>query len=166
IGLRTVETATSEELRASQPIPPPLPVQPIVTTAPRSQTRLSNQAAAIGAVALFACVVVALYWRTSASIVAIWLRSETFTHGYVVVPIALWLVWRRRDALAQIPAQPWWPPLAVVAAAGALWLVASAADTLGVKQFALVFMIQAGIVAIVGRKLSRALAFPLAFLIF
>ena len=167
IGLHAEDATTREEIRALEPVPAPAPMQPsMVKTAPRADTRLSNQAAAICAVALFACVVIALYWRTSASIVAIWLRSETFTHGFVVLPIALWLVWRRRDVLSQIPAKPWWPALAGVAAAGALWLVASAADTLGVKQFALVFMIQAGIVAIVGKNLARALAFPLAFLVF
>jgi exosortase A len=161
------EATKSEARRALESISAALPVQPaVVTTAARSARRLSNQAAAICAVALFACGVLALYWNTAASIVAIWLRSETFTHGFVVVPIALWLVWRRRDALAQIPAKPWWPALAGVAAAGVLWLVASAADTLGVKQFALVFMIQAGIVTIVGRNLARALVFPLAFLVF
>src|SRR5438105_2613835 len=144
-----------------------LPVQPaVVTMAKMRATGLSAQAVAICAVALFACGVLALYWRTAESIVAIWMRSETFAHGFVVVPISLWLVWRRRDALAQIAAKPWWPALAVVAAAGALWLVASAADALGVKQFALLFMIQAGIVTIVGKNLARALVFPLAFLVF
>jgi len=62
--------------------------------------------------------ILALYWPTAASIVAIWIRSETFTHGFVVVPICLWLAWRHREALAAIPARPWWPGLALVFAAG------------------------------------------------
>src|SRR6202040_2946856 len=82
---------------------------------------------AIAAVSLVACGILALYWRTAESIVAIWLRSETFAHGFVVIPICLWLVWRRRHALAEIPMTPWWPALGGVFAAGALWLVASAA---------------------------------------
>ena len=45
--------------------------------------------------------ILALYWPTAASIVAIWIRSETFTHGFVVVPICLWLVWRRRESIAR-----------------------------------------------------------------
>ncbi len=151
--------------RASAPVAPPAYAAG-ATSAGIGATRLSTHAAAICAVALFAGALLALYWRTTASIVAIWIRSETFAHGFVVVPIALWLAWRRRDSLAQIPLKPWWPALAGVAGAGALWLVASAADALGVKQFALVFMIQAGIVTIVGRKLARALFFPLAFLLF
>jgi exosortase A len=121
---------------------------------------------AIAAVSLVACGMLALYWRTAESIVAIWLRSETFAHGFVVIPICLWLVWRRRHTLAEIPVTPWWPALAGVFAAGALWLVASAADALGVKQFALVFMIQAGIIAVIGKRMARALVFPIAFLLF
>ena len=33
----------------------------------------------------------------------IWLRSETFVHGLVVVPISLWLLWRDRVRLAAMP---------------------------------------------------------------
>lgn len=110
--------------------------------------------------------ILALYWPTAASIVAIWIRSETFTHGFVVVPICLWLAWRHHQTLAAIPARPWWPGLAFVFAAGALWLVTSAADVLGVKQFALVFMLQAAIVTVLGTRIARAASFPLAFLLF
>jgi len=110
--------------------------------------------------------ILALYGPTVASIVAIWIRSETFTHGFVIVPICLWLAWRRRDFLAAIPARPWWPGLAIVFAAGALWFVTSVADVLGVKQFALAFMLQAAIVTVLGTRIGRAAFFPLAFLLF
>ena len=68
--------------------------------------------------------------------------------------------------LARIAADPWWPALIGVFLSGALWLVASAAGALGVKQFALAFMLQAAIITVVGRKLTRELLFPLAFLLF
>ena len=110
--------------------------------------------------------ILALHWRTAASAVAIWSRSETFTHCFIVVPICLWLVWRRRPALAQVPIRPWWPALIGVLAAGALWLIASAAAAVVVKQFAVVFMIQASVIAVLGLSAARVLAFPLAFLLF
>ena len=110
--------------------------------------------------------ILAIYGSTAASIVAIWIRSETFAHGFVVIPLCVWLAWRNRAALAKVHAQPWLPGLAFVAAAGALWLLASAADALGVRQFALAFMLQAAIVTIIGLPMARVLAFPLAFLLF
>ena len=52
--------------------------------------------------ALFAAIgIVAVHWNTAASIVAIWMRSETFAHGFLVVPLALWLVYRQRETLAR-----------------------------------------------------------------
>jgi exosortase A len=118
------------------------------------------------AAALAVVGLLAVYWQTAASIVAIWERSQTFAHGFLVVPICLWLAWRRRDALAQTAARPWWPGLVAVFISGALWFVMSKADVLGVKQFALAFMIQASIVTILGLQVSRALLFPLAFFLF
>src|SRR5439155_9427157 len=107
-----------------------------------------------------------LYWPTAASIVSTWQRSETFAHGFVVIPLCAWLIWQQREALAHIPAQPWWPGLIIVFCAGALWLVSSAAVVLSGKQFALAFAIQAAVLTVLGTKLARALLFPLAFLLF
>ena len=110
--------------------------------------------------------ILALYWPTGASIVAIWIRSETFTHGFVVVPICLWLVWRHRETIAATPARPWWPGLILVAAASAVWFVASVGDVVSARQFALAFMLQAAIVTVLGTRVARAAFFPLAFLLF
>ncbi len=38
--------------------------------------------------------------------VAIWLRSDTFAHGFLILPICLWLVWRKRDELVGAVARP------------------------------------------------------------
>src|SRR5215471_8147717 len=73
------------------------------------------------AVGLAVGAILALYWRTAESIVAIWSRSPTFTHGFVVIPICLWLAWRQRDALARVEARRWWPGLIGVFGAGLLW---------------------------------------------
>lgn len=118
------------------------------------------------AVAIVVVAILAAYFGTAASIEAIWRRAETFAHGYVVIPVVLWLVWRIRDALANVPVEPFWPGLAVVAASGAAWLAASASGVLGVEQFALLFMIQAGVVTILGLRFARMIAFPLFFLLF
>jgi exosortase A len=121
---------------------------------------------ALVAVAFAAVAIVALYWSTAQSIVAIWIRSETFAHGFVVIPAAIWLAWRRRAELAVTPVRPWWPGIGLVFVAGAAWLVASAAGAGVVMQFALVAMVQAAIVTIIGLRAARVVAFALAFLLF
>ena len=44
------------------------------------------------------------YWETIVAMVAIWERSETYAHAFVVPPITLWLIWRQRaQILAEQP---------------------------------------------------------------
>lgn len=106
------------------------------------------------------------YWPTVQSIEAIWRRAETFAHGYVVIPIALWLTWCKRDVLAAMSPKPFWPAIAAIAAFGFAWLLGSVAGVLGLEQFALLFMIIAAIVAVVGVPITKEIAFPLVFLVF
>ncbi|MEO8411204.1 MAG: exosortase A [Propionivibrio sp.] len=118
------------------------------------------------ATALAVAGILLVYLDTAKSIVSIWDRSETFAHGFIVIPICLWLVWRKRAELAATTAGPWWPGLVAVLLAGSLWFVTSLADVLGVKQFALAFMLQAAIVSVLGLKVARVLVLPLGFLLF
>jgi exosortase A len=148
---------------------PPAAKPGAVATDPGAKSSTSTFVARHAAViaAIFAAVgILAVHAPTAASIVAIWLRSETFAHGFVVIPLSLWLAWRRRDAIAAVDMRPWWPGLALVAGFGLLWLVAALGHVLGVYQFALAFMVEAAIVTVVGLSGARVLAFPLIFLLF
>ena len=66
-------------------------------------------------------VILACFHETARSIVSIWWRSDTFAHGFVVLPIALWFAWRKRVEISLTPAHPWWPGAILVAAFGAVW---------------------------------------------
>ena len=111
----------------------------------------------------------ALLWLlrdTASAMVQIWIRSETFTHAFLVPPIVLWLVWRQRSLLATLPTRPvpWF--LLPVAAVCFLWLLGELAAVSAASQFALVSLIVMAVPALFGWAMTRALAFPLAFLYF
>ena len=118
------------------------------------------------AAALVVLALLAAFWPTAASIESIWRRAETFAHGYVVIPIVLWLVWRKRHALATLPVKPNWPALVIVTGAGFAWMTGNLAGVLGLEHFALYFMLVAALVAVLGLPIAREIAFPLAFLAF
>ena len=118
------------------------------------------------AIAGLAAFVLAVYFGTTASMVAIWRRSDTFAHGFLIVPIFLYLVWRDRAALAALTPRPFWPALAGIALAGlAAWL-GEHLNTVSLPQFAVVAIIPLAVWAIFGTATLRALAYPLAFLFF
>ncbi len=117
--------------------------------------------------AVFALVwTLAWYWDTGMRMAAIWSRSETFAHGFVVPPIVLWLIWRERAALRSIMPRPvlgWTLPLA---AAGLAWMLAQLAAVNAVSQLALTALLVLSVPTILGTQVARQLAFPLGFLFF
>lgn len=108
----------------------------------------------------------ALYWSTALSIVEIWWRSETFTHGFLIVPISLFMIWTRRHSLAELSPNInlWGLPLLALLAFG--WLLGNAADVLLVQQLTFVGFIPVIVLTILGAQVTRALTFPLAYLLF
>ncbi len=110
-------------------------------------------------------IILVIYWRTAESIVAIWWRSETFAHGFLIIPITLFLIWTKRREVTKLVPAPDVLGLVLLAGAGLLWLVAEAGQVQVFRQYALVAMIPAAVMAIAGRKVALVLAFPLGFLL-
>ncbi len=123
---------------------------------------------ALGATIIYVGWLVGWYWDTVASMVAIWYRSDTFAHGFVVFPITGWLVWRKRHELALLTPSPALStlPLAAMVLAGVLWLLGDLGDVLAARHFAWITLLIAGIWLLVGDTIARRLMFPLAFLYF
>lgn len=121
---------------------------------------------AIGCLLLALACILALYWGTASAMVAIWYRSETFTHAFVVPPIAFWLVWRRRDDLAAYVPKP--EPFVLIGIVGLaiLWLMGDLTAVNSITQLAFVAMLVLAVPAILGLAVARAITFPLAFLFF
>ena len=98
--------------------------------------------------------------------VGIWSRSDTFAHGYMVLPISLWLIWRQRQVLARLTPmpQPWiLVPMLVV---GAFWLLADLVVVNAAAQFAWVAMLVLAVPAMLGLQVANAILFPLLFMFF
>src|SRR4029453_13572297 len=117
-------------------------------------------------VALLLAWIFAVYWPTTYSMVSIWERSETFAHGFVVIPIFLYLLWRQRETLAAIEPRPFLPALLGIVGAGAVWFIGDRLSIISLTQFAMMGIVPFAVWAVLGTETLRALLFPLAFLFF
>lgn len=116
--------------------------------------------------ALFVLATLFIYLDTTLSMVSIWSRSDTFAHGFLILPISLWLIWNRRDYLPAITPRPvLWVALLLLPV-GFGWLLAWLVDVLVIQQLALVAILIIGVWSILGHRLAWAIAFPLFFLFF
>lgn len=119
--------------------------------------------------AVWTAVVVAillLFHRTAGHLFWIWWNNSTFGHSLLLPPILAWLVWQRKEGLAQLAPKPWLPGAALMLGAGVIWLLGELAGVSLVRHAALVLLLMATVPTVLGLAVTRALTFPMFFALF
>lgn len=121
---------------------------------------------ALTALLTLTALMLALYWPGVVKLVNIWLNSQTFAHGMLIVPLSLYLVWTRRSELALLQPRPsgWGLPLLVLL--GLAWFAARIVDITTIQTFVVVALLPVLTLTVLGTAVARALLFPLCFLFF
>lgn len=95
-----------------------------------------------------------------------WWNIDTYTHILLIPLIIGWLVWLRRDDLADVVPKGWTPGLAFTAAGLALWLVGRSSGLNILAHAGAVGALQGAVVAVLGPRVSLLLALPIAMAAF
>lgn len=119
----------------------------------------------LGVFAVLLLATLAFFHSTYWSMVTTWWRSETFAHGFIVLPISLYLIWRKRTEVGRIAPSAKPIVLVPIAVLGLSWLLGNAADVLGVQQLAVTLFFPSLVALVFGWRVLWVLAFPLAFLL-
>jgi exosortase len=116
---------------------------------------------------LLVAVVVALYGPILLRLVREWYNNADYSHGFLVPLLSAYLVWRKREDLAKIPASPSFlgGMFVVLGSLGVLFLGSLGAE-LFLSRSSLIGVICGLILYFRGWPTLRALAFPIAFLFF
>jgi exosortase A len=93
----------------------------------------------------------------------VWFRSETFAHGVLILPIAAVLLIRQRRVLAQsTPTVTWWAVIALALCVAA-WLVGTTVQANVLSHLAMMAMIPALMILVVGPVTVASIGFPILF---
>ena len=139
----------------------------IATVERKLQDTSGHRAATVlSAVALSWLSVLVIFRDTFAAMVHVWWTSDTFRHGFLIVPIAGWLIWRQRAVFSDFRAVPSLGFALVVVIAALLWSLSAITMINATMQLAAVALLVFAPLAIIGWQSGRALLFPLAFLFF
>jgi len=111
-------------------------------------------------------IVLSAFWPSWRLLSQAWSDSETYSHGFVIAPISLWLAWRQRARLAQIGISPSLLGVPVLLAGVALWVLGELSEVNVARYLGIVTTVPGLVLTCFGPALTRALAFPLAFLYF
>ena len=115
--------------------------------------------------ALLAVSFAILYWQVVAGLVYDWAHDDNYSHGFLIVPLALYLCWERRAKLAALPVRP--SLFGPVVIAGSIFVLV--AGVLGAELFltrvSIIGTIIGTVLFLFGWRHLRALAFPIAFML-
>ncbi|MGS2724304.1 exosortase/archaeosortase family protein [Porticoccus sp. GXU_MW_L64] len=117
--------------------------------------------------ALSVVIAVMVFWQTIQSLHLRWVRfDEAYSHGYLVVLIAIYLTWIRRRSLKAISIRPMKSGHYVVFLASVLWSIGYISFTEVLQQLALPLMLWGGMLASMGARIARCLLIPVGLLYF
>ncbi len=130
--------------------------------APTAQ-RLS---AALPALGLGLVLLGMAFHREAAAAVSVWSVSTAYNHCFLVLPIAAWLAWERRERVAAVALRPL-PWAALLAAPLAIaWLAAERRGVMEGRQVVALACAALLALAVLGWAMVRAFAAPLVYLMF
>jgi exosortase len=116
--------------------------------------------------ALLVAALLGLYAPVLWRLVRQWYTDPDYSHGFLVPFLSAYLIWQRRDKLAEVARRPSnWGILLVLGSLGLLFLGSLGAE-LFLTRISIIGTICGLIVYFSGWRLLRAMAFPLAFLLF
>jgi len=130
---------------------------------------LSNNSKApifwIGLFLIAACFVLAFH-STINGLLNTWSGNEDYSHGFLIIPVSLFLIWRKRQDLAKLKKYSSTSGLAIIVMSLFFYLFSKFAGILTLAPIAMVFTIWGIVLYLYGYQVIKHLAFPLFFLFF
>jgi exosortase D (VPLPA-CTERM-specific) len=95
-----------------------------------------------------------------------WNTMKEYGYGYLIPAITLFLIWQRKNQLAEIEFKPAWSGLILVVFGGLLFFLGAVSTTHTLSQYGLVVTILGVALALLGWRAFRIVMVPLALLFF
>jgi exosortase len=117
------------------------------------------------AVGLVVVALAIVYWSVITGLISAWSTDDNYSHGFFIVPLAVYFAWERRRAIASAPEQPSIAGLLVVAGSLLLLVAGVLGAELFLARISILGTIAGVILFLFGWQMLRILAFPLAFMV-
>jgi exosortase len=105
------------------------------------------------------------YWPVLTKLVYDWGHDDNYSHGFLIVPLALYFVWERRAALLSAPVKQSWVGLVIAVLSLALLVAGQLGAELFVTRMSIIGLLVGSVLFVCGWHVLRLLWFPLAFLL-
>lgn len=105
------------------------------------------------------------YAGVLSGLVTVWANSEEYSHGFFIIPIAIYICWQKKERLSQVEVQPSKIGLVCFLCSLLLYIGAKYAGILTLVSLSMVFCLSSIVLYLVGWRMLCELAFPLFLLL-
>ena len=120
----------------------------------------------LGALGAVIALILAVFQFEAVNAVEVWWLYPTYSHCFLVIPIAAWLIWEKRKQLGQMTPAVAPQMLLAVPPLLLLWLVGKFVTINELRQVVVVGLIQVAVFTMLGTRIYRTIAFPALYLFF
>jgi exosortase len=132
---------------------------------PQKQRDMSKTSKLAAATALLAVSFALLYWRVIGTLVQAWATDDNYSHGFLIVPIAAYFAWERRERLTRAARQPSALGLGIIVGSTAVLSVGVLGAEMFLTRVSMIGVIAGAVLFLFGWQHLRILLFPIAFLL-
>ena len=97
-------------------------------------------------------------------LISVWSNSEDYSHGFLIIPISLYIIWRKKEQLAAVDLNPSASGAVIVVVSLLVYVFSRYAGILSLAPVAMLAAVVGSVIYLFGFKMLRALAFPIFFL--
>ncbi len=105
-----------------------------------------------------------IFYPEITGLIKAWSRSDEYSHGFLIFPISLYIIWSKKEVLSKIPIQGSSSAIVFILIPLLLYIVAKYANILTLAPIAMVFLLFGIIIFLFGYQMFKELLFPLFFL--
>lgn len=116
--------------------------------------------------ALYLVLVVALYFSVLQTTAVLWWNNDNYSHGMLIFPLAIALVWAQRKLLRQTEHRSAMVGVPVLAIGLFMLAVSEIFQVRYIGYWSLTLTLSGAVLALYGNKVFRIVAFPIGFVLF
>jgi exosortase len=107
-----------------------------------------------------------LFAPVISELVQMWSTKDDYSHGFLVIPISLYMVWQKRHRLHKFFVEPSWLGLPILVGGVVIYFIAFSTRFHMLTYLSIPVTILGLLLFVIGRRLTRELLLPVFFLLF
>ncbi|WP_191965738.1 exosortase [Oryzomonas sagensis] len=116
--------------------------------------------------AVFGVAFVCAYFPVITSLVHAWSHSDDYSHGFIIAPVAAYMLWQKREVFLEKQAVGSWSGLLLATGALFLYAVSKIGEMQTIASLSMIVFLWGAVIFLFGYGVFRACFLPLVFLAF